>query len=973
MFMNKLYVLLFLLTGLSNSILSQTQLSYFDNQVPTAKYPFSGIENINGVDYLIETNDVSLRVSIVNDSIEVLYEVADFSQDSQKSWLYGNMKTRSGYLVDNIFLYEIFRNEIRKRNLLTSEVVEIYSFPNDEIRSLLDVQIIGDILHFETYNGSDFATYKINNQEFEVLPFEKNKTFRTGNTYLAGTGNHGITQYDAETGTSVNLFPDENNFYTGVQSFLNGQKGLVFGALFDTRFVNADTSFLLNCALSNPLVSNVDIHETLDNYVVFYNDDNESTIKIISKIDCSEIASETFPSFQDVENVKIFDIPYLNDEYILFAMNYLSYGPAQLLLFDKKTTDLSVIDQENIQFINENSFYKSGDEIYFIGHDSFESYPDFYLYSLNLKTKKFKNKQEGFTYGKPIKFGTSEIDSTHFLAKNPNGNLDIFRFENGSNADLIFTGSDTRNAGLGSVRYLAIEEEKLVFKFKDGIYLADNFSGNNDKVSLIIEANKVSNLVISNGIAEGLVNNSDTTFHLKYQFDSNILTTDALEEYIEPNTNSIAFANYIFGQFSISDKMFFDLKSSSFKSIPVQGDIISMHKSDQQMLFLSTCTSGYCLTFFKDDSFKELQSIFQNKPEIFSKENGAYIIVENTSTFISQVSIINNEGIQEDQIQINGSRITHNQSGIAKGPLSALMFYNDQTENMEIIMHRYNNIHRYTLPYKHANFAPVVWYKAGNSLIIKSDDYGDDEADIYVCTLGKEIKKLIINEDGNKFRDLLFASHSNGKISFIIDSSHGGIQIVEYDVGAEIINMINSPIDRILYTWYAINPIYRISPTKYYVTYTYQYEYEVYENGEIHVFDANDLTVEQGTDLNQRIQQSNPHRFIESPTHLFFIARSHPDNSYQLYAQEKEEITSTFNIIKNKSELTVHPNPSREYISFDSSADFVHFFDLKGRLVKTLNNYNKNQRMDISNLSRGVYFIESITGSKKTSGRFMKI
>ncbi len=972
--MLKQFTFFLFITISCSSIFAQTQLSNFDNQVPAIEYTSNGIVNIEGIEYLIETNLTSLRVSSISDDVEIIYEVSDFPDFKNLRTLSSQANLRSKYHVKDEFLYEIFSDQIRKRNILTSEIVDVYSFPNDEIRFLSSVGITDNFIHFETENGNESSLYNIATQEFKILPFNLKNTYRDGDIYFTTDLVHGIVQYNAVTDSTIMMFENETHLsssFTSKNSTINGQKGLVYGGEEGTRFINADTTFLLICDFYNSDFSEVIIYDTPNNYLVFNYDEiqNETIIQVINKADCSVSSSATHPNTGE-QFVKLFDHPVFEKEYLLIAMNYNGFIPSIVLLMDLSNFSNVPVSFQDIQIIYENSFYRSGDEVYFMGHNVFDVMTDDQLFSVNLVTKEFKNSHEGISYMEALAMGSSENESTILLTRNQNLSLDVSKFNNGSDTEIIQNIVDTQNAGLNSVRHLAIDNEKLVFKFEDGIYLADNFSTSSDKVSLITHAQEISNLNIKNNTLEGLVNYDDTTYHLKYQFDTNVLTTDAKDTYVTQDSKSIIFDNYIFGQFTISNKLYFDLTSGSFNALPIDGDLISMHRSNNHMLFLSSCSAGFCLTSFIDGDIIDTQHSFQNEPDIHSKENGEFIITDNIAQFEKVVRIIRKDGSAGDHKTILGSRSNANQENIEKGQFSCMMFHNSGTNDLEVVMHRYDKIHSYKIPYLFGGFAPITWYKAGNNLILRSED--SDHPGIYVFSLGKEPKKLMIHDEGDLFFELLCASHKDGILTFLLKSHQGDFEIIEYNIETEELNITSTNNTFLRYTWYAINPMYQISDSKFFVTLEYQYLYETYENGEIYVFDTEELTFTQEIDLNQRTDRSNPHNFIASPTHLFFIGRSHPDNSYQLYVQEKEDITSTQNPLPQLSFVNVHPNPTTDFISMDTDADEVYISDVMGRMVLHSGQYSHGQKIDVSILERGIYFIEIVKDNIKTASSFIK-
>ena len=329
-----------LVLGIITSLNSQTQISNIDNQVPYNWHLRSGIENIEGEDYLLEINNSSLKVSKIQSTAELIYEVSDFPQDDEIHWKYGKFTSRSGFYVDSLYLYEIFKHQIRKRNLLTSEIVDIYSFPNEEISSISAMEVVDNIIHFEKTYNYNFATYNITTKEFTELLFLKQNTQRSKHLYISYSHLfNSILKYNAEDKTTSFLFENEFNLFHSNKSFLAGQKGLIFSTFNSSfRFISTDTSFLLNCEFDIDLdleIQELFIHETEDHYVSMIHDAEESTIRLFNKLDCSVHQTYKHPKFPSDTYIQIFDTPSIQDDYLLFALNYGSFASAQIMLLDK--------------------------------------------------------------------------------------------------------------------------------------------------------------------------------------------------------------------------------------------------------------------------------------------------------------------------------------------------------------------------------------------------------------------------------------------------------------------------------------------------------------------------------------------------------------------------------------------------------------------------------------------------------------
>ena len=180
--MKKSILLLFLIVTFFGQSKGQDQITEIYNGVAHLKYDKQGFVTVNGEEYLIESNDETFRVSKINDGMEMMYEM-DYPYGINIHYGHGNYNSRSGYAVDDIYLYElytdpVFSHEIYKRNLLTGEVVETYKYFGGNLNLVRDLDVVDHILHFEIGFGNDFATFNTETEEFLDLPFDKSTTFR---------------------------------------------------------------------------------------------------------------------------------------------------------------------------------------------------------------------------------------------------------------------------------------------------------------------------------------------------------------------------------------------------------------------------------------------------------------------------------------------------------------------------------------------------------------------------------------------------------------------------------------------------------------------------------------------------------------------------------------------------------------------------------------------------------------------------
>ncbi|MDF1698504.1 MAG: T9SS type A sorting domain-containing protein [Saprospiraceae bacterium] len=964
--MKRSTIILLLLLPLSSLVEAQIQLTQIDKQVSYLKYDLNGIEHIEGEDYLIEANASSLRVSKLGQPTEILYEVSDYPIDDEINVFYGRFETRSGFYVKDGFLYEVFENQIRKRHLESGDIVEIYPFLTGTMPYIFDMEVIDNLIHIKGASLFPYSIYNITNQLFTPLQFQYDRTFRDQHTYYSDLNGLGIVKFDALTGDEEHLFQNEPVLSVGPESNMNQQKGFVFGNIFTTRFINNDTTFQLTC----PIQLNHDkanIIESENYHFVFTQFEDGSSFEVVDKNDCSILFSEIFSDGFD-GGLKLFDTPLAPENYIFFASGYGGFGSTEIHLFDTKNLSLHTVSMYDVGLINPNSFFYSNSDLYFIGRDPGEPEPAYFVYSVNLESKSFSAQHTGFDgFIRPYCFSKSNLDETYIAFLNSSQRLEVANFKSGAEVDNIYLTNDLRNAGLTSPQYLAVKDQQMALGFLNKLYWIDHNSS--EPVKEIFEADEFSKMVIRNQGVEGLVNANDTSYYFRYNFVSQTIDTIVLDKKVKVESLSKSTSNYIFGAFSATEKLYFDLDSKSFVSIDVPGLVIWTLQSKENMLLFSESTSGPMLTSFIDGEFKNIPLELDKAPKIFIKGNGEFFVVESLENQISRISVIKTDGTIGARTTISGRLWNYYPNGMERGALSGLVFYDASNSRLKMLLHRFDNLNLFSIPVDDA-FVPLVWYKSGDNIIIKIDE--SEQEGIYLFTLGHIPVKLDIKGTDFHNYDLLFATHRENSIHLLVKSFADGFEMVQYD--KKKYEFTKSSVESFgIYTeQYATHSSLRVSDHKHLLSFYHQPRWDEYENSEFFEFDTDNLTFTPASDINQSPENSNPRTIFETETTGYFIAKSPSDNSYQLFYIDKETITFTEDEDRKDSNLTIYPNPTHNYISLDRDVDLISIRNMDGRLLMSQANYKKGTSIGLRHFESGVYILESTNHNKNTSQMFIK-
>ncbi len=85
--------------------------------------------------------------------------------------------------------------------------------------------------------------------------------------------------------------------------------------------------------------------------------------------------------------------------------------------------------------------------------------------------------------------------------------------------------------------------------------------------------------------------------------------------------------------------------------------------------------------------------------------------------------------------------------------------------------------------------------------------------------------------------------------------------------------------------------------------------------------------------------------------------------TWTCYSQLSNDEVATAN-----QKITIYPNPvknSEFFISGISKNETIKVYNLNGQLLKTINNVNNKEKVNLNNLPKGVYFVTTKTQSAK--------
>ena len=114
--------------------------------------------------------------------------------------------------------------------------------------------------------------------------------------------------------------------------------------------------------------------------------------------------------------------------------------------------------------------------------------------------------------------------------------------------------------------------------------------------------------------------------------------------------------------------------------------------------------------------------------------------------------------------------------------------------------------------------------------------------------------------------------------------------------------------------------------------------------------------------VTRQIKRTSDGGFLISAQRYDYLSQQPPDFDICILKLNKEGlITNTVNKDKLHKNIIVYPNPTRDYITIESTVPIggkIQLFDCNGKIVMT-SNYSKGSTvLNISTLTKGVYFLE---------------
>lgn len=89
------------------------------------------------------------------------------------------------------------------------------------------------------------------------------------------------------------------------------------------------------------------------------------------------------------------------------------------------------------------------------------------------------------------------------------------------------------------------------------------------------------------------------------------------------------------------------------------------------------------------------------------------------------------------------------------------------------------------------------------------------------------------------------------------------------------------------------------------------------------------------------------------------------DIAYTTLPTNLQQITS--------QSINIYPNPTADYISFSENIQDVSVYDLFGRNVLKFSSITNNEKIDVSNLTSGTYFVKAKVNNQIITSKFIKM
>lgn len=113
--------------------------------------------------------------------------------------------------------------------------------------------------------------------------------------------------------------------------------------------------------------------------------------------------------------------------------------------------------------------------------------------------------------------------------------------------------------------------------------------------------------------------------------------------------------------------------------------------------------------------------------------------------------------------------------------------------------------------------------------------------------------------------------------------------------------------------------------------------------------------------------------YIGSPTVVFGNDTVYSNGTTDMFIAKSDNTPVGINDVNKKGHVAVFPNPVRDYLTITSQdPGIIEIIDIQGKICRTIRLDSDETKIDLSNLSHGMYLIKLVTGTGVFTQKFLK-
>lgn len=945
--MNNIYVRLIALGFiLICSVISigQVQVSHVENLMTDDEHPRKGFIKVDTIEYYIEQGLTGTKVwQIENGALHFLHELKLRPTDSKIDLLGGDTyENNSNLIYDGHTLFEFYHDYIYLVDFVKGEVLEIIDLRNYGYKFPSQFQFGKNFMYFHVGSSSLWRgtiRYDRNTKRLEVLKFSGSYF----NSKLYDHNQDGFIYLDLETNKTHQI---KHNVYDKF-GFLDVDNDP------NINFVFQD-SFYVYRLLKDDSIDTLDCKIPRGNQILYYCnqrmiygsvEDNMFNYYITDLNMCQVVFSESLQTSTENSYIRFEDTRNLYGEYILIR-DYQIPSKAVNYIYDIKSNKKTELIISGFPDFNYNSL-KVNNNLYFASNNVINLHRDRTadLYKLDLKTglNTLLLKSDSLTPSNILLSDVGDRDYVNVCYQYEGGSSVFQIDENNEKIKEIYKNSALKNVGIFkyTITDLWVDDKYFIATSEAVFMISETIS--RKIVDLPKDIIRMSELYNKNDRLYLLCEKLDTSFVLKINtFDLTYYKINLPTKFIMGEMKFIEddlIVNYSSQTFRNATHGFFDLNSDQFISasnLNVQsGSIIDVSGAN----ILYRLNQNNKLHLFDPILGKLI-------PLDFVPNFALGVIPDTKGGFYLNVNkkLCHLDSSGKLTILLDNFEYPYFKSGNFTDKQQSFAFYNDKELVIVIVKNGEvrKKVRKIDSSFNHYSF---FWHES--ETISFFEFYVSNQRNLYYYSFDSEPRIVSVR-------------YWNQNTLFVMQNKDHAV--FAYRVNGFIYNFdkfdfktlkVTSTLEFSPGFSYMYKPTIQLNEKEYLISFddgTHGTEPWVY-NIETHSFTIL-------ADMRSGFLPSSPsdyHRHPKTGDIYFLATRSEGDR--QLF-KIKNDLTSTEHTHnQNAVDFSIYPVPSSNFLILDRNFKHVKVVGIKGNIILTMNNYNKGDGIDISNISNGLYFL----------------